>query len=137
MQMRENLEATDGIGETVANAVTGGWTNALTGATIKALRSGQMTEKTASKLADMLMAKDPHEVAAVVKILEDYGNKQIPKAVNASAKEMGAVTGTASAIFPSPYPKEEEADIAKESAPSPIVEGPDIEADIAARNTVK
>lgn len=137
MQMRENLEATDGIGETVANAVTGGWTNALTGATIKALRSGQMTEKTASKLADMLMAKDPHEVAAVVKILEDYGNKQIPKAVNASAKEMGAVTGTASAIFPSPYPKEEEADITKETAPSPTVEGPDIEADIAARNKVK
>jgi hypothetical protein len=130
-QMREELEGGPGVGEAVANAVTGGFWSSLTGLAAGAVRSGKMTEKTSAKLADMLMSKDPHEVAAVVKLLEDYQAKAAPKAVRASATEAGAVTGTASSIFPAPEAPAKAANIEE---PEPSGEmfpaGPDIEKDI-------
>lgn len=131
IQMREELEGGPGIGEAMASAVTGGWNGALTNLVVRAVRSGEMTEKTAARLADMLMSKDPAEVAAVVKLLEDHAARALPKAAQKSAAEYGTVGGTSAAMFPAPTPKTEtnlEADI--ESAPA--VKGPDIEADIAA-----
>jgi hypothetical protein len=64
-----------------------------------------MTPQVADKMADMLMAKDPAEVAAAVKFLEDYAAGQAPKAVKATTGELGAVMGTASAVWPSPMPE--------------------------------
>ncbi len=102
MQMRDALEDGSGIGEAIGHAVTGGFKQGLTGMVMGALRKGQMTEKTASKLADMLMAKDPHEVAAVVKLLESHAAAAGPKALRATANQAGAVTGATGAIFPAP-----------------------------------
>jgi len=136
MQMRETLEDGSGIGDAMMGAVTGGWKASLANAVVSGLRKGQMTEKTSAKLADMLMSKDPHEVAAVVKILDDQAAAAIPKAVKASATEAGATTGTASAIFPSPEGKKPEvnveADLEAEDKTAPEIQGPDIEADLEA-----
>lgn len=135
MQMRETLEDGSGIGDAMMSAVTGGWKSSLASAVVSGLRKGQMTEKTSAKLADMLMSKDPHEVAAVVKMLDDQAAAAIPKAARASATEGGATTGTAAAIFPSPEGKpveaNVEADMQAEDKSAPIT-GPDIEADIEA-----
>jgi hypothetical protein len=136
-QMAEKLDETSAIGDAIDRSVTGGVRGGLVGLTLKSLGNKQITEKTAEKLSQMLMAKDPHEVAAVVKLLEQHAAGAAPKAVRASAAEAGAVTGGASAVFPSPAESNAaqgtgdlEADIAAESAAAPS--GPDIEADIAA-----
>ena len=93
-----SVNATKALG----NAVTGGWKQGLVGLVKGAIDSGKMTEKTAARLADMLMAKDPHEVAAVVKLLESHAAAAGPKALRATANQAGAVTGATGAIFPAP-----------------------------------
>jgi hypothetical protein len=136
MQMRETLEGDSGVGDAMIGAVTGGWKSSLANSVVGALRKGQMTEKTSAKLADMLMSKDPHEVAAVVKMLDEHAAAAVPKAARASATEGGATTGTASAIFPSPEGKTPEAnmekDLESDTNTAPDIEGPDIEADLEA-----
>jgi hypothetical protein len=136
-QMREMLEDDSGIGEAMVGAVTGGWKTSLARSALGvAFRKGQMTEKTSAKLADMLMSKDPHEVAAVVKMLDEQAAAAVPKAIKASATEGGATTGTASAIFPSPEGKKPEvnveADLEAEDKTANEIQGPDIDADLEA-----
>lgn len=124
-QMREELEGGQGVGSAMAAAVTGGWTGSLANMVQQAIRSGTMTDKVASKLADMLMSKDPHEVAAVVRLLEKQAADAAPRAIRGTALER-AVVGTQAAL-PSPPAT----NIAEESSkPS---SGPSlIEQDIAA-----
>lgn len=135
-QGREQLEQTSGVGDAIATAVTGGFWNGVTGLATKAIRSGQMTEKVADKLGDMLMSKDPHEVAAVVKMLEEFAVKAKPAAVKASGLEAGATTGATAAIFPAPPVQGERPNIEKDlGEPSGEMfpgQKPDIEADIEA-----
>jgi hypothetical protein len=123
-EMGKKLEEGNEVGGFIADAVTGGFWNSLTKTALTGLRKTQMTDATADKLADMLMAKDPRQVAAAVKALEDHATRAGPKAVRASALERGTVTGTSSAIFSPPSDKE---------TPKPIEA--DIEADIAAPTT--
>ena len=99
---REALDSDGGVGEAMLTAVTGGWASSLSSMAMNLIRKGQMNEKMTGKLADMLMAKDPHEVAAVVKMLEDFNTAAIPRAATIGAAEAGAVTGAASAISPAP-----------------------------------
>lgn len=100
-QMRQALEENTGAGEHMVNAIEGGWTGALTKMATSAIRNAQMTEKTAAKLAEMLMEKDPHKVAAAVKMLEDYASEAAPKLQNLKAAEAGAIGGMTAAIYPS------------------------------------
>lgn len=100
-QMRQALEEDGGVGGHIDNAVTGGWRSALTKMATSAIRNTQMTEKTAAKLAEMLMEKDPHKVAAAVKMLEDYASEAAPKLQNLKAAEAGAIGGMTAAIYPS------------------------------------
>lgn len=109
IQMRENLEETPGAGQVIGDALTGGFWNSLMGVTTRAIRNTQMPEKTAEKLSQMLMAKDPHEVAAVVKLLETHAAEAAPKAFRAGAAEAGATGGTTGAFWPSPLPPQEAA----------------------------
>jgi hypothetical protein len=132
LQMRESLDAQPGVGDVVRDAVTGGFWNSLTGIATRAIRNTEMPEKTAEKLSQMLMAKDPHEVAAVVKLLEDHAAAAIPKAYRAGAAETGAVTGATAAFWPSPTGNAPAADIGDIDAPQAAPTVPDIEADIAA-----
>lgn len=131
-QMRGELEEQSGVGEAVERAITGGFWSSLTGLAARAVRSGEMTEKTADRLATMLMSKDPSEVAAVVKALEDYELRAAPRAVRASAAEAGATTGTAAAVFPAPGSPSAAPEIDDAPADAPGITGPDIEADIEA-----
>jgi hypothetical protein len=134
LQMREALEEGPGMGEAVAQAVTGGFWSSLTGMAARAIRAGEMSERTAARLAEMLMSKDPTEVAAVVRALEQHAQSAAPRAVRASRAEAGAGTGTTTAIFPAPSPGGEAPSIESgdiDAAPQAPA-GPDIEADIAA-----
>ncbi len=100
--MREALEEGGDIGQTIGQAVTGSPVNALTGLVARLANKATITPAVADKMADMLMAKNPAEVAAVVKFLEDYAAGQVPKAVRATAGEAGAVTGTTTSIWNPP-----------------------------------
>lgn len=134
-QMREALEEGPGFGESVAHAVTGGWNNALSNLVVQALRKGQMTEEVSSRLAAMLMAKDPNEVAAVVRFLEQQAARGATRSARKEGAEYGVVGGTTAAIQPAPAVEGAEpsidADIESQNA-APTSTGPDIEADLAA-----
>lgn len=131
--MQEEFEGGDDITQAAAQAVTGGWTSSLTGLASRALYKTTMTEEMADKLAKMLMSKDPAEVATVVKLLEDYAQRAVPQAAGATRKELGATTGAAVSIMPSPAPETTPTDIEADLSVRPAIpEGPDIEADIEA-----
>lgn len=137
IQMAKEFEDQPGVGEAVAQAVTGGFWSSLTGLTAKAIRAGSMTPEVANKLAPMLMSSDPKEVAAVVKVLENYAKGVAPKAARATATELGATTGTAASIYPAPSSPAgpEEKDIELSTPPTGLyIGGPDIEADMETQN---
>ena len=115
IQMREELEGSPGFGEAVGQALTGGFWSSLTGVASRAIRNSAMPEKTAEKLSTMLMAKDPNEVAAVVKLLEEQAAGVAPKALRAGKVEAGGVTGVGTAITPSPAPERPERSIEQET----------------------
>lgn len=100
--MREALDEGPGVGEAVANAVTGGFWPSLTSMAARVARSSTLSPQVADKLSDMLMAKNPADVAAVVKFLEQYEKGLAPKAVRSTATERGAVMGGATTVFPAP-----------------------------------
>jgi len=134
--MRESLEEGPGVGDAISAAVTGGgFGTTLANITLRSLRNKTITPQVADKLSDMLMAKDPHEVAAVVKFLEQHAASEAPRAVRGTAAERGAVMGGATTVWPAPSveqatpePTDIEADISAQPAP----EIPSIEADIEA-----
>jgi hypothetical protein len=133
-QMNKEFEGDNSMGEAIGNAITGGFWSSLTGLAAKAAKSTTMTQDTADKLAGMLMSNNPAEVAATVKVLEDYAKRAAPREARATKAEIGTTMGTASAIFPSPAPKETAPDIATDigTIPVPSSGAPDIEADIEA-----
>ena len=107
--------------------------SALTGLVARFANKATITPQVADKLSDMLMSKNPSEVAAVVKFLEQYEKGLAPKAVRSTATERGAVMGGATSIFPAPMVEQADqprtdidADI--ESMPGPTV--PQIELDL-------
>lgn len=131
--MQEKFESGDDLTQAAAQAVTGGWASSLTGLASRALYKTTMTEEMAEKLAGMLMSKDPKEVAAVVKVLEDYADRAAPKAAAANVREMGAATGSAISAIPTQSAERGEADIESELSGPAVLEllnGPDIEADL-------
>ena len=102
LDLKESLDDDTGMIESAAKAATGNFSGALSGMVMGAIRSGQMSKARAEKLSEMLMAKDPHEVAAAVQMIEDYATKQAPKKFKATLGEAGTVTGTTAAISPAP-----------------------------------
>ena len=139
MLMAKEFEEESGVGQALAQAVTGGFWSSLTGLTARAIQSGKMTPDVADKLAPMLMSKNPKEVAAVVQLLEDYAKEMAPKAARATRLEGGATTGTTVGVFPpmAAPATEEELDIEKTDINIPgldIESGPDIEVDISAES---
>jgi hypothetical protein len=133
-QMNKEFEGDNSMGEAIGNAITGGFWSSLTGLAAKAAKSTTMTQDTADKLAGMLMSNNPTEVAATVKVLEDYAKKAAPREARATKAEIGTTMGTASAIFPSPAPQQTAPDLESDigTIQVPIKGAPDIEADIEA-----
>lgn len=141
LAIRESLAGSNNLTDFLDRAIAGGGFKAgLSGLALNAISWGKMTDKTASRLAEMLMAKDPHEVAAVVKFLEQHAASEAPRAVKATAAERGAVMGGATTVWPAPSveqatpePTDIEADISAQ--PTPGI--PSIEADIEAAQQPK
>jgi len=103
-----------------------------------------MSKARAEKMAEMLMAKDPNEVAAAVQMIEAYAAKQAPKQFKATLGEAGAVTGTSTAIYPAPAatafdimsPTTDIERALQDRDESPI-QGPDIEEALKNRDKTK
>lgn len=102
------------MGEAIERTITGGTSGGLSALVLGALSKARMTEKTAERLAEMLTAKDPAEVAAVVRALENYNAAAAPRAVRASAAEAGLVTGTTAAFPPAPLPEAPEQSLTRD-----------------------
>jgi len=131
--MREALDEGPGVGEAVANAVTGGFWPSLTSMAARVARSSTLSPQVADKLSDMLMAKNPSEVAAVVKFLEQYEKGLAPKAVRSTATERGAVMGTTASFQPAPMVEQAEqprTDIDADIEAMPEATVPQIELDL-------
>ena len=121
--------------QAIGQAVVGGVKSSLFGVVNRALYKTTMTDEMADKLAGMLMARDPREVAAAVKILEDYAERAAPKAAGATRREIGATTGAAISALPAPTSGEEQEDIDAAEPVAPDMPGAaDIEADIEAES---
>lgn len=136
--MRERFEDTgDDFTQAAAQALTGGWMSSLTGMASRALYKTTMTDEMADKLAGMLMSSNPKEVAAVVKILEDYAQAAAPKAAAATRKEIGATTGATISFPPAPSGERGtetiESDIGESAAPAKSSIEADIEAETRPR----
>lgn len=121
--MREKFEGDESVTQAAAQALTGGWMSSLTGMASRALYKTTMTEEMADKLAGMLMSKSPQDVADVVRVLEKYAERAIPRQAAATRRELGATSGAAISTIPAPPPGETapgdiEAEISK-YAPEP------------------
>ena len=103
-ELGKSLDEDTGMIESAAQAATGNFSGALSSMVMGAIRSGQMSKARAEKLSEMLMAKEPNEVAAAVQMIENYAAKQAPKQFRATLGEAGTVTGTSTAINPAPAP---------------------------------
>jgi hypothetical protein len=142
--MSDSLEEGSDIGQVIGQAVTGNPMSSLTGLVARFANKATITPQVADKLSDMLMSKNPAEVASVVKFLEQYEKGLAPKAVRSTAAERGTVMGSASAIYPSPQVETNqpdgmsgmgndiEKDILGDQTFSATALGSDIEADIEA-----
>ena len=146
LDLKASLDEDTGMIESAATAATGNFSGALSSLVMGAIRSGQMSKARAEKIAEMLMAKDPNEVAAAVQMIEAYAVKQAPKQFRATLGEAGTVTGTSTAIYPAPAPAPTAFDIMspttdieralQDREESPI-QGPDIEEALKNRNKTK
>ena len=101
-ELSKSLDEDTGMIESAAQAATGNFSGALSSMVMGAIRSGQMSKARAEKLSEMLMAKEPNEVAAAVQMIENYAAKQAPKQFRGTLGEAGTVTGTSTAIYPAP-----------------------------------
>lgn len=127
------------IGDILASAITAGPQSALLNFAANAIRSAKMTDEVAEKVAKLLMSSEPAEVAAAVKLLEEYGQKAATSSTKQLAREAGVIGGVTNVLQPDirtdkPVVSLEEA-IAQDQANAP--KGPsqleiDIAADIAA-----
>jgi hypothetical protein len=114
---RESFEEQPGVGAVVADTITGSFGNSLSNLVARIARSATMTDDMAEEVSKMLMSSDPTEVAAAVKLLEDYGAKAATGAKKLNLGETGAIMGAATAV----------------QNPPATEESPDIRAGIEAR----
>jgi hypothetical protein len=129
LAMREEFEGDDAVARAAGEALRGGFLSSLTGIASRALYKTTMTEEMAERLAQMLMSRDPADVATVVRALEEYAQRAAPKAAAATRREMGTTTGAAISGMPAPAGESEPADIERDLAEreSQIPLGPSIE----------
>jgi hypothetical protein len=109
--MREAFDSDSPVGEVIAQSLSGGFWNSLTSLAARVARASTMSDETAAKLSEMLMSRDPAQVASVVKLLEDRAAEMVPKAYRAGAAEYGTTTGITSSMWPDPTGEGAEPDI--------------------------
>jgi hypothetical protein len=124
-----------GAARSVISALRGRFGDSLTAMATMLSRNDSMTPNKFDELSRMLMSSDPHEVSAVVKLLEDYSNNAAPRELFDSAIKNGVVSGTSIAITPPPGTNDEP-NIEEEISGNNIknIDGPDIELDLKKMN---
>ena len=115
LQAREAFEEGDSKAAMLAEFIDKNFKPSLTNTVKTAISNTAMSDKTANKLADMLMDKDPHTVAATVKMLDSYANKLPPAVDNLGKGEKLAISGATAAFPPSPVDVEKR-DVEKDLA---------------------
>lgn len=108
-QARQRFEQGPDVGAVAADAVTGSWWNSLTNMAARAIRGANMSDEISDRVATMLMSRDPTDVAAAVRILENYGERAIRAERGLSRGEVGTTGGIMAAFPPSPVAEEEPA----------------------------
>lgn len=96
-----------GISQMLGDVVSGGGRNALTNFAARAARNSTISEKSADRIAEMLLSSKPDEVAAAVKVLEDYAERAATRERGQRIRETSAVVGTQPALFTREFPQEE------------------------------
>ena len=122
------------VGDVVANTITGGFGSSLLSLAARAARSTTMTDDVAEKVAKLLMSSEPAEVAAAVKLLEDYSKKAATSSTNQLAREAGVIGGITNVMQPDIRTDKPVVPLAEVIAqqPAPSSGLSQIEADIAA-----
>lgn len=93
IQARERFEEEPGVSQAISDAIIGGPWNSLTNLASRFARKATMSDDVANKVATMLMSSEPKEVAAAVKLLEDYGQKAESASRRLQATEFGLSGG--------------------------------------------
>jgi hypothetical protein len=135
LQALEEFNEGASAGEFVGNLITSGFDNSLTNLVGNLARSAKMPEEIAAETSRLLMSSNPAEVAAAVKILEEYGAKAAVGAKNLTAAEMGAIMGATTAMMPAPDPRTEGPSIERaleesRRIPGAALTGPSIDEDL-------
>jgi hypothetical protein len=137
LAMRESFEEGSNLGEMVGQALNqGGARNALVSIAARALSKTKMTDDVAEEVSRRLTSRDPMEVAAAVRELEEFAEGRIPKARSLTKIESGIGGGTTVALPSAPQSDKPliEGDIEKSLKDTVKIEGPDIDADLSARS---
>lgn len=101
-QSRERFEGDTGVGDAAAALATGGWMGSLTNMVTRAIRGAAISDDIADRVAKMLTADNPSDVAAAVRILENAAQRGVRAERRLGAGEAATIGGTATAIFPAP-----------------------------------
>lgn len=112
-QMRKAFEDSPDLPVAVAEALTSGGTSLMKSAANLASRA-TMSDKVAQRVAELLTSSDPHEVAAAVKLIENYGTMAQKSSVRQGLGETAAIMGAAAAQPAAPKEKQPERDIFRE-----------------------
>jgi hypothetical protein len=99
----DRLEEGSNFGEMVAQAINqGGFKDALVMIASRAMSKAKMTDDVAEEVAKRLLSKNPAEVAAAVRELEEYAIERAPRQTRLSATEAGVGSGTTVALPSAP-----------------------------------
>jgi hypothetical protein len=101
----QSFEDNSGIGEALTDLVTGGPMHALGMGVMRLARQGNITDSMAGKMSEMLMSSKPEEVAAAVKILENYGTQSTK--VSARLSKAGNLVAGGLGVSAQPAPSVE------------------------------
>jgi hypothetical protein len=108
MRAAGDIDENSAIGQLLGDAMGGNFRGTLTNFAARAARNSTLNEKTADRIAQMLLSSKPDEVAAAVRVLEDYAEKAASRSRGQQIRETSAVVGTQPASIPREFPQEEE-----------------------------
>jgi hypothetical protein len=140
-QAGKEFEAGPPVGEVVANTINSGFMNSLSMLAGNLARSATITDDIASETARLLMSSDPAEVAAAVRLLEDYAGRSAVAGKRLTGAELGTITGATTAVLPPPDagtegPSIERALGERQLRPGDLL-GPSIEEELARRRQMQ
>lgn len=90
------------INQIISDTITGGPKNGLANQALRWINSSHMNDETAKQVAKMLASKEPAEVAAAVKAIEDYSTRAAQRSETVGNRADVTVRGINAARPPAP-----------------------------------